>query len=363
MHQEAQAQVLEADQLEVSAQPPRGPQPLADRADDPRAGAVVAEEEDAALVVHAAGLRLAEVVEERAEAKRGAAVEPVGELLAEDGLDGRGVLAGVLGEVALDREQPLEDLDRVPVGVEVVVRVLLDAAQVASSSGSTTASAPSSSRTSRPRTGSGPAISAPSSASRRSPAGSAARPGDRPRALGGGVVDLQAERGGEAGGADQRAAGRRRKRRPRPRAGCGPRGRRGRRAGRSGPPRTAARRRGQRHRHRVDREVAGAEVRLDAVAPRSRVTSTPNPVSPAATRQVPKRSESANACPPSSRAIARAASSSPAGTARSRSVTGRSSRPSRTAPPTTQASAPASAVAAEPTASRLAQPFASSVIA
>src|SRR5215217_9055984 len=55
VHEEAEPQVLQADALEVAPQPTRGPQTVGDLAHQPRAGAVVAEEEDAALVGHGPG--------------------------------------------------------------------------------------------------------------------------------------------------------------------------------------------------------------------------------------------------------------------------------------------------------------------
>ena len=77
--------------------------------------------------------------------------------------------------------------------------------------------------------------------------------------------------------------------------------------------------------------------------PRSGDTSTCQLPSRAAARQVSKRDESSNAWPSPARAIAFAASRGSPATARSRSVTRRSSAASRTAPPTIQASEPASA--------------------
>ncbi len=73
--------------------------------------------------------RLADVVQDGAEAKRRAATEIVGERLVEQHAHLSGSLAGVAVEVALDREQLLEHLDRVIVDVEVVVRVLDHASQ------------------------------------------------------------------------------------------------------------------------------------------------------------------------------------------------------------------------------------------
>ena len=94
-----------------------------------RSGLVVPDEEDAAVVARRAGRRFAEVVDERAEAKRPAAREPVGERLGEQLGHGGGVLARVGVEVPLDLDDPAQNLERVPVGIKVVVRVLGHAAQ------------------------------------------------------------------------------------------------------------------------------------------------------------------------------------------------------------------------------------------
>ena len=90
---------------------------------------VVAAEADEA-VAFAAGRRLADVVEEGAEAQRRAAAHLVGERLGQQRLDLGGALAGEALEVGLDLERVLEHGERVAVDVEVVVGALLDAAQV-----------------------------------------------------------------------------------------------------------------------------------------------------------------------------------------------------------------------------------------
>ena len=87
-------------------------------------------ETDPALAL-GSGHRLADVVEQGAEAKPGAPRQLVGERLAEQRADLVGAVAGEALEVALDLEQFVEHLDRVVVDVEVVVGVLVDAAEVA----------------------------------------------------------------------------------------------------------------------------------------------------------------------------------------------------------------------------------------
>ena len=97
-----------------------------------RAGAVVAEERRRAVVAVAERGGLGDVVQQRAEAQREAAVDLVGERLGEQRRDGRGVGrpdAEHRGRVGLERDRLLEHLERVGVDVGVVVAVLLDAAQ------------------------------------------------------------------------------------------------------------------------------------------------------------------------------------------------------------------------------------------
>ncbi|MFN8152440.1 MAG: hypothetical protein U0R24_15120 [Solirubrobacterales bacterium] len=90
---------------------------------------VVALEGDPALRALDARRGLADVVQECSEAQRAAARQPVGERLREDRRDPVGGVAREAREIRLDLEQPAQDLDRVPVGIEVVVGALADAAQ------------------------------------------------------------------------------------------------------------------------------------------------------------------------------------------------------------------------------------------
>ena len=91
--------------------------------------AVVADEGDVAVALPP-GRGLAEVVQEGAEAKRLAAGQLVGERLGQQRLElRRPASPQTRPRSRLDLEQALEDRERVAVDVEVVVGVLLDAAQ------------------------------------------------------------------------------------------------------------------------------------------------------------------------------------------------------------------------------------------
>src|SRR5680860_584209 len=79
---EAEPQVLPGQRLQVAGQPAAGAQATADPADDLRADAVVADEGDVAVAL-ALGRRLADVVQEGAEAQRRAVADLVGERLVE----------------------------------------------------------------------------------------------------------------------------------------------------------------------------------------------------------------------------------------------------------------------------------------
>ena len=96
--------------------------------DDLRPDRVVADEGDVAAV-RSPSCRLAGVVKQRAEPERVAAGELVAERLREERAHLVGALACVALEIALDDEELAQHLDRVAVDVQVVVRVLLDAAQ------------------------------------------------------------------------------------------------------------------------------------------------------------------------------------------------------------------------------------------
>ena len=127
--EEAEAQVVQGQRLQMRGQRAARPQPAAGGADHLGALAVVADEGDVAAAL-AAGRRLADVVEDRAEAQRRAPGHLVGERLVEQRPGLRGALAGEAIEVRLDLERALQHRQRVAVDVEVVVGPLLDAAQV-----------------------------------------------------------------------------------------------------------------------------------------------------------------------------------------------------------------------------------------
>ena len=318
------------------------------RADDLGPGRVVADEGDAA-----AGLpprrRLAEVVEQRAEAQRLAAGQLVGERLGEQLPRLLGPLAREALEVGLDLEQPLEHRQRVAVDVEVVVGALLDPAQRLEL-GQQRRRDPELVDQLQPaeRVGAGdqqPQLGELALAGRlRGALGlrPAPRPRCRPRSRG------RARR--RAGRPAAAAAGRRRSCARRPPAGPA-------RSRSASPPKgSSASPPAERHGDRADREVAGGEVGLDAAAPQR------GPRRPATRRRgrAPARcsnsAESSNALPPSPRAIAAAASRGSPATARSRSVTSRPRAASRTAPPTTQDRAAASSPSASRTASASGEP-------
>ena len=87
VNEEAQPEVVEGEVGEVLGKPPAYAQPLTQLADDPRTGAVMADEQDSTAFGFGAGLRLSEIVEERGEAQRAAASELVGERLGEHPAD------------------------------------------------------------------------------------------------------------------------------------------------------------------------------------------------------------------------------------------------------------------------------------
>ena len=126
--EEAEPQVVQGQRLQVGGERAAGAQPPADRADDLRPDAVVADEGDVAAAL-AARRRLADVVQDGAEAQRGAAGHLVGERLVEQRPHLLDSLAGEAAEVGLDLERALEHRQRVAVDVEVVVGALLDVAQ------------------------------------------------------------------------------------------------------------------------------------------------------------------------------------------------------------------------------------------
>ncbi len=119
---------MQGQALQVAGEAATGAQSRADPADDLRPLAIVAAEADEALLL-GPRRRLADVVEEGAEAERGAAARLVGQRLRQQRRHLRRPLAGEAVEVALDFERVLEHRQRVAEDVEVVVRSLLDPAQ------------------------------------------------------------------------------------------------------------------------------------------------------------------------------------------------------------------------------------------
>jgi hypothetical protein len=129
--QEAQAQVMACERRHVRAQPLAGPQARQRGARHLGPLFVVAREADAPVRQLDAGLRLGDVVQQRAEAQPAAAGELVGQGLGEQRADRRGQrLVAQRGRgIALEVDAGLQDLEGVAVHVAVVVGVLLDPAQ------------------------------------------------------------------------------------------------------------------------------------------------------------------------------------------------------------------------------------------
>ena len=129
VNEEAEPQVVAGQARQVVGQAPARPQTRAEPADKARAGLVVADEQHPASLADRARLRLAEVVDQGGAAQRIAPGELVGERLGEQlaNVGGRGAHERL--QIALDLDQPRQHLHGVPVDVEVVVRVLLDAAK------------------------------------------------------------------------------------------------------------------------------------------------------------------------------------------------------------------------------------------
>ena len=306
---------------------------------------------DAALGGHLARRRLADVVEQRAEAHR----LPRGSSSSASGSASSAATSSARSapthgaEVALDLEPALAAPRACGPDVEVVVGVLLDAAQrlelgqhgrgraelveqlepaqrVAAGDDQ-----PRSSANWRSPAGSARALSRlPAPAS--SVAGSSSKPSSR----------------AEPGRAQHAERVVREAPRRRPRAAAGLERRARRRAGRAARPPVA-----QRQRDRVHREVAQRRGRPRSSSPRSAVDVDVPARGPARrTRQVPKslRERERVAAGGARRSRARAPPRRPS-TTRSTSTTARPSSASRTAPPTTQASSrPPSASRAAPTA-------------
>ena len=286
------------------------------------------------------GLRLGDVVEEGAEAQRGAAAHLVGERLGEQRRPASAARSPAKrARSRLDLQRVLEHRERVAVDVEVVVRALFDARAGPSSSGRTTAVSSElvEQREAAQRVGTAEQLAQLGQLALAGGLGGArgARPGERDGRRGRSRGPSSAAR---RGGAQQPQRVLRRSCARRPRAGCRARGRRGRRRGRSARRRPAARRRRR-------REVALGRGRPRSTRRAAAVTSTCQPRdggdhAPGAELGGELEGVLAELA---RRAPWRPAPGSPA-TARSRSATSRPSAASRTAPPTIQTpSAPPSA--------------------
>ena len=240
-------------------------------------------------------------------------------------------VAGVVVEVGLDLEPAAQHLDRVRVDVEVVVGALADPAQRLE-----LAAAPPgwrrAGRAARARAAGRARRASPrSSAKRRSPAGSAARgAAARGRAATVSRVRLEAERGARAARRASGAAGRRRRsvgeadREP-------ARGEVG--EATEWVDRLAA---AERHRDRVDGEVAQAQVGLDRRPRAARRCRRPGSRSRRHAPGLELARELEGVAAEQRRRSAGAARATGPSTARSTSVIGRPASASRTAPPTIQ---------------------------
>src|SRR5829696_367235 len=127
--QESEAQVMQGEALKVTTERTAGAPAPADRRDQPSPDLVVPDEGDVARSL-GTSLRLAEVVEERAESQSIPASELVRERLVEELLDVRSQVPGEILEVRLDPEPFLEHCERVAEDVEVVIRVLDDSPEI-----------------------------------------------------------------------------------------------------------------------------------------------------------------------------------------------------------------------------------------
>src|SRR5829696_4661782 len=283
--QEPESQVMERKVLQLARQPATRLQPLAQPAHDRGALAVVADERDV-VAVHAPRCRLAEVVNDGTEAQRSSSRQLVGERLVQELRDLGSAFAGEALEVGFDLQQLAQHFDGVAVDVEVMIRILFNAAQ---------------------------GLQLRQHRARGTQLVHELEPADR-------IVpgDQQAEL------PELTLAGRlRASRSARP-----PRGSTGAAAGSASGTAT-------------ELMVKSRNARSCSIdSPRSAVTSTCQ-LGPS-TRHVPNSSERLNAVPPTPRARSRATSLASTATARSTSTTARPSAASRTAPPTTHTPSSAS---------------------
>jgi hypothetical protein len=121
--EEAEHEVVAGHGLEEAAEALARAESAADRAHHLLAEPIVAHEGHAAVLAHVVGGGLSDVVEKSAETERLTARELVPERLVER-------LAKLRAGLALELDQPLQHLERVPVDVEVVVVALLHVVQV-----------------------------------------------------------------------------------------------------------------------------------------------------------------------------------------------------------------------------------------
>ena len=115
--------MIARDRRQVIAQAPRAAQSLAETPDHLGAGPVMADEPHRSIDL-GSGDGLADVVDQRPYPQRLPAGQPIRERLLEQFGDRLSRVPGVPIEVLLHLEQPPQDLDRVGVGVEVMVGAL-----------------------------------------------------------------------------------------------------------------------------------------------------------------------------------------------------------------------------------------------
>src|SRR5215210_8642830 len=126
--QEAEAQMVLGEPLQVGAEAPAHLEAAADARDDPCPGLVVPDEGDVGTGIRA-GLRLAEIVEERPEAQGAGTCEVICERLREELLDLRREVAREAGQIGLEAQPLLQHRESVAEYVEVVIGVLDHAAE------------------------------------------------------------------------------------------------------------------------------------------------------------------------------------------------------------------------------------------
>ena len=129
MHEEAEHEMVTGNAGDELAQPLARLEPAAELPDHLRAHLVVPDEGHAAVRSNAARGGLAAVVQQRGEAERLPAREPVGKRLAHQRVERLRQLAEHAFGIVLERQVAAQYLDRVVVNVKVVEVALLDAMQ------------------------------------------------------------------------------------------------------------------------------------------------------------------------------------------------------------------------------------------